>query len=45
MGQGAQRAGKCVCECVSVVHVSGVDVYDVCEWCVCVVCAYGVVCV
>ena len=43
MGQGAQRAGKCAC--VSVMHVNGVHVYDVCEWCVCVVCAYDVVCV
>ena len=55
MGQGAQRVGKCACECdacdkkrrvssqwdkersvrasvrVSVMHVSGVRVYDVCE--------------
>lgn len=31
--------------CVSVRHVSAVYVYDVCEWCVCVVCAYAVVCV
>ena len=30
---------------VRVMHVSGVHVYGVCEWCVCVVCAYGVVCV
>ena len=29
--------------CVSVRHVSAVYVYDVCEWCVCVVCAYAVV--
>ena len=34
MGRGVQRAGKRACECVSAMHVSGVDVYDVCEWCV-----------